>query len=138
MRRVMLILCASLVTSACATTPGFEKLTGVRPKTIIDTIECEIIATKNKNAIKVARDLNRIRMRELPKTHPIRDLRQYVAVADLTLQVDEQATLVPSFTQTDIISKSFTRAFDWGVKLDSQSHRGGGRRGQWLGGIINQ
>ena len=54
---------------------------------------------------------------------PLRDLTTFVAVAELTLQVDEQATLIPSFTHTDIVSKTFTRTFDWGVKLDSQSHR---------------
>ncbi len=123
MRRVMLILCASLVTSGCATLPHFERITGVTPKTIVDVIECEIIAAKRKNTIKVAREQSLIRAGKLPRTYPIRDLKKFVAVAELTLQVDEQATLVPSFTQTDIISKSFTRAFDWGVKLDSQSHR---------------
>ena len=123
MRRVMLILCASLVTSGCATMPNFERITGVTPKTIVDVIECEIIAAKRKNTIKVAREQSLIRAGKLPRTYPIRDLKKYVAVAELTLQVDEQATLVPSFTHTDIISKSFTRAFDWGVKLDSQSHR---------------
>jgi len=119
----MLILCASLVTSGCATMPHFERITGVTPKTIVDVIECEIIAAKRKNTIKVAREQSLIRAGKLPRTYPIRDLKKFVAVAELTLQVDEQATLVPSFTQTDIISKSFTRAFDWGVRLDSQSHR---------------
>jgi hypothetical protein len=111
------------MTAGCATTPSFDKLTGVTPKTIVDVIECEIIAAKRKNAIKVARDLNLIRMGKLPKTYPIRDLKRFVAVAELTLQVDAQATLLPSFTQTDIISKTFTRAFDYGVRLDSQAHR---------------
>src|SRR5262245_14813389 len=62
-------------------------------------------------------------MGKLPKGYVLRDLTTYVAVAELTLQVDEQATLVPSFTHTDVVSKTFTRAFDWGVKLDTQSHR---------------
>jgi hypothetical protein len=123
MRTIVSILFLSFMTAGCATTPRFEKVTGVTPKTIVDTLECEIIAAKKKNAINVARDLNLIRMGRLPKTHPIRDLRDYVAVAELTLQVDEEATLVPAFTQTDIITKTFTRAFDWGVKVDSQSHR---------------
>jgi len=123
MRTIVSILFLSFITAGCATTPSFDKITGVTPKTIVDTLECEIIAAKKKNAITVARDLNLIRMGRLPKTHPIRDLKDYVAVAELTLQVDAQATLVPSFTQTDIISKTFTRAFDYGVKLDSQSHR---------------
>jgi hypothetical protein len=123
MRRIVLILCASFVTSGCATTPRFERITGVTPKTIVDVIECEIIAAKRKNTIKVARDLSLIRAGKLPRSYPIRDLKKFVAVAELTLQVDEQATLAPSFTHTDIVSKTFTRAFDWGVKLDSQSHR---------------
>src|SRR5437867_6440973 len=123
MRNFALVLIASFITAGCATTPSFDKLTGVTPKTIVDVIECEIIAAKKKNAIKVARDLNLIRMGRLPRTYPIRDLKKFVAVAELTLQVDAQATLLPSFTQTDIISKTFTRAFDYGVKLDSQSHR---------------
>src|SRR5215510_510315 len=123
MRTFALILFASFMTVGCATTPSFDKLTGVTPKTIVDVIECEIIAAKKKNAIKVARDLNLIRMGRLPRTYPIRDLKKFVAVAELTLQVDAQATLLPSFTQTDIISKTFTRAFDYGLKLDSQAHR---------------
>ena len=123
MRRVMLILCASLVTSGCATTPGFEKITGVTPKTIVDVLECEIIAAKKKNALRLARERRLQRMGKLPKGYQLRDLTAYVAVAELTLQVDEQATLVPSFTHTDVVSKTFTRTFDWGVKLDTQSHR---------------
>jgi len=123
MRRVMLILCASLVTSGCATTPGFEKITGVTPKTIVDVLECEIIAAKKKNALRLVRERRLQRMGKLPKGYALRDLTTYVAVAELTLQVDEQATLVPSFTHTDVVSKTFTRTFDWGVKLDTQSHR---------------
>jgi hypothetical protein len=123
MRRVILILCASLVTSACATTPNFEKITGVTPKTIVDVLECEIIAAKKKNALRRVKERRLQRMGLLPKNYVIRDLTTYVAAAELTLQVDEQATLVPSFTHTDVVSKTFTRAFDWGVKLDTQSHR---------------
>src|SRR5262249_32327274 len=123
MRSIVSILFLSFMTAGCATTPSFDKITGVTPKTIVEVIECEIIAAKKKNTIRVARDLNLIRMGRLPRTYPIRDLKKFVAVAELTLQVDAQATLVPSFTQTDIISKTFTRAFDYGVKLDSQSHR---------------
>lgn len=123
MYRVLLILCASLLTSACATTPGFEKITGVTPKTIVDVLECEIIAAKKKNTVRLARERRLQRMGKLPRNYPLRDLTTFVAVAELTLQVDEQATLIPSFTHTDVVSKTFTRAFDWGVKLDSQSHR---------------
>src|SRR5258705_742364 len=123
MRRVMFILCASLVTSGCATTPNFEKITGVTPKTIVDVLECEIIAAKKKNALRKVKERRLQRMRLLPKNYIIRDLTTYVAAAELTLQVDEQATLVPSFTHTEVVSKTFTLAFDWGVKLDTQSHR---------------
>jgi len=123
MRRVILILCASLVTSACATTPNFEKITGVTPKTIVDVLECEIIAAKKKNALRRVKERRLQRMGLLPKNYMIRDLTTYVAAAELTLQVDEQATLVPSFTHTDVVSKTFTRVVDWGVKLDTQSHR---------------
>src|SRR5262249_4340549 len=58
MRSFVLLLFASLMTAGCATTPSFDKLSGVTPKTIVDVIECEIIAAKKKNAIKVARDLS--------------------------------------------------------------------------------
>src|SRR5262245_63531038 len=104
MRRIALILFASFMTAGCATTPSFDKITGVTPKSILDVIECEIIAAKKKNAIKIARDRNLIRMGKLPKTYPIRDLKQFVAVAELSLQVGAQLTLVRSFTHTDIVS----------------------------------
>lgn len=123
MRRVMWILCASLVTSACATTPRFDKITGVTPKVIVDVLECEIIAAKQKNRIRRARQEELKRMKVLPANYVIPDLERYYAVAELTLQVDEQATLAPSFTHTDPVSKTFTRVFDWGVKLDTQAHR---------------
>jgi len=123
MRSFVSILFVSCILSGCATLPNFEKVTGVTPKTIVDVLECEIIAAKKKNTLRRIKERRLQRMGLLPKTYTIRDLTTYVAVAELTLQVDEQATLVPAFTQTDIISKTFTRAFDWGVKLDSQSHR---------------
>src|ERR1700704_395052 len=123
MRSFVSILFVSCILSGCATLPNFEKVTGVTPKTIVDVLECEIIAAKKKNTLRRIKERRLQRMGLLPKTYIIRDLTTYVAVAELTLQVDEQATLVPAFTQTDIISKTFTRAFDWGVKLDSQSHR---------------
>ncbi len=123
MRPFVSILFVAFAISGCATTPRFEKVTGVTPKSIVDVIECELIAAKKKNTLKVAREESLKRMGKLPRTHPVRDLRKFQAVAELTLQVDEQATLAPSFTHTDIVSKTFTRIFDWGVKFDSQSHR---------------
>jgi len=134
MRSFASILFVSFILSGCATTPRFEKVTGVTPKTIVETLECEIIAAKKKNDIRVAREKAMARQNqrkkpllpkrpEMPRNNDIKDLRDYVAVAELTLQVDEQATLAPAFTQTDIITKTFTRAFDYGVKLDSQAHR---------------
>jgi len=47
----------------------------------------------------------------------------WVAVADLTLQLDESATLTPSFTHTDVVSTTLTRVFNWGVKVDTQAQR---------------
>jgi len=47
----------------------------------------------------------------------------WLAVADLTSEVDEGATLTPSFTRTDVISKTVSHVFNWGVKLDTQSQR---------------
>jgi len=106
MRRVMLILLR------VARDIGLRHNTSLREnhrrhaKTIVDVIECEIIAAKRKNTIKVAREQSLIRAGKLPRTYPIRDLKRFVAVAELTLQVDEQATLAPSFTHTDIVSKT--------------------------------
>jgi hypothetical protein len=45
-----------------------------------------------------------------------------VAVAELTLQVDEQTTLTPSFTHT-AVSNAFSRIFNWGLKLDTTANR---------------
>lgn len=100
-----------LLITACVSTPEFDKASGVTPKTIVDTIECELIAARNKIEERRRRGLAR------------QSLCDYVVVADLSLQVDEQFTLAPSFTHTNVISKTFTRAFDWGVKLDTQAQR---------------
>jgi hypothetical protein len=138
MRRVLLIVCASFATSACATTPHFEKVTGVTPKSIIDVIQCEIIAAKKKRERVASENRAMARSKSIsmleasrpimgvmgpPRARQTTSLRNFYAVADLTLQVDEQMTLAPSFTHTDVVSKSFTRIFDWGVRLDTQSHR---------------
>lgn len=123
MRQLLSILVALLATSGCATLPHFDRVSGVTPKTIVDVIECEIIAAKKKNNRRIARETMLRRRGQLPKNHVIRDLRSYQAVAELTLQVDEQAVLAPSFSHTDVVSKTFARAFDWGVKLDTQVQR---------------
>jgi hypothetical protein len=147
MRSMVPILFLSLITAGCATTPSFDKISGVTPKTIVEVIECEIIAARDKKKReKMASTSNRssmagdksiamldtkmtglpmlgAKMTGPPKIVRVYDLTNFYAVADLTLQVDEQATLAPSFTHTDVVSKSVTRMFDWGVKLDTQSHR---------------
>ena len=123
MRQFLPILVAALATSGCATLPHFDRITGVTPKTILDVIECEIIAAKKKNNRRVARETMLRRRGQLPKNYVIRDLRSFQAVAELQLQVDEQAVLAPSFTHTDVVSKTFACAFDWGVKLDTQVQR---------------
>jgi hypothetical protein len=123
MRRFVVISFIAFTLSACTSLPAFDRISGVTPKTIVDVIECEIIAAKKKNARRVARETLLRRRGKLPKNYVIRDLRQFQAVAELTLQVDEQAVLAPSFSHTDVVSKTFTRAFDWGVKLDTQVQR---------------
>src|SRR5262245_27175816 len=121
MRAIPSILFVSLATSGCASPPHFDRISGVTPKTIVDVIECEIIAAKKKNNIRVNREARLKLLGKLPKNHQIRDLRHFQAVAELTLQVDEQTILAPSFTHTEVVSRTFTRAFDWGVKLDTQT-----------------
>jgi hypothetical protein len=109
--RAFLALAIILPVAGCVSIPQFDSLSGVTPKTIVDTIECELITARNK--VEAARRRNN----KLPS------LCDYVAVADLSLQVDEQMVLAPSFTHTNVISKSLTRVFDWGVKLDTQAQR---------------
>ncbi len=103
-----------LLVSGCVTTPQFETLSGVTPKTIVDVIECELIEARQK-----IRDANQ-RLAD-KKKRPTLD--EWTAVADLTLQVDEEASLAPAFTHTDVVSKSLTRVFDWGVKFNTQATR---------------
>jgi len=124
MRRLLAIFVV-LITSGCATTPHFDKISGVTPKTIVDVIECEIIAARKKYRIRSdvqwARFLTE--RQSAKQSQKVPDLRGFHAVAELTLQVDEQLTLAPAFTHTDVVSKSLTRIFDWGVKFDTQSQR---------------
>jgi len=103
-----------LLVSGCVTTPQFETLSGVTPKTIVDVIECELIEARQK-----IRDANKNSKDKIKRP----TLDEWTAVADLTLQVDEEASLAPAFTHTDVVSKSLTRVFDWGVKFNTQATR---------------
>ena len=114
MRTYLFAGMACLLVSGCVTTPQFETLSGVTPKTIVDVIECELIEARQK-----IRDAN-LRLAD-KKKRPTLD--EWTAVADLTLQVDEEASLAPAFTHTDVVSKSLTRVFDWGVKFNTQATR---------------
>src|SRR5215813_2391811 len=99
--RMALVVAATLFVSGCVTTPSFENLSGVTPKSVIDVIECELITARSR----------------------IKALEGWTAVAELSLQVDEEATLTPAFTHTGIVSTSLTRIFDWGLKFDTQAQR---------------
>ena len=109
--RALLSLAITLSVAGCVSIPPFDNVSGVTPKTIVDTIECELISVRNK--IEAARRRN----------PSMQSLCGYVAVADLSLQVDEQMVLAPSFSHTNVVSSSLTRVFDWGVKLDTQAQR---------------
>jgi hypothetical protein len=115
MRASLCIASLSLVLTGCITTPSFDQISGVRPNTIVDTIQCELIAARAR--------IETLRAREKTSSKKIRSLCEFVVVADLSLQVDEQMVLAPSFAHTDVVSKSLTRAFDWGLKLDTQAQR---------------
>jgi hypothetical protein len=103
--RAAAILSASFVLAGCVTTPSFDRVTGVTPRTVVDVIQCELATTKKNLAERAT---------------PIR-LDKWTAVAELTLQVDEQATLTPAFSHTSLASRMLT--IDWGLKLDTQSTR---------------
>jgi hypothetical protein len=96
--------------TACTSLPRYENpLTGgVKPKDVVQAIECELI-----DALPI--------WKKALKKEAVKG--KMVAVAELTLQVDEQATLTPSFTHTEIVSKTFSRIFNWGVKLDTTANR---------------
>jgi hypothetical protein len=111
MRASILALCLAVLISGCVTTPEFDRLSGVTPRSVIDVIECELIDARRK--------FPRLQFKKYKDRKP----EFWVAVAELALQVDEQATLTPSFTHTNVVSSSLTRVFDWGVKVDTQSQR---------------
>jgi hypothetical protein len=94
----------SVLGSGCVTTPEFDKLSGITPATIVEVVKCELIWAAEDHP-------------QLVGSPP------WVAVADLTLQVDETTTLTPSFSHTDVVSRTFSRVFNWGVKLDTQAQR---------------
>jgi hypothetical protein len=83
-------------------------LGGVTPKEVAQAIDCELAS-----ALPIWKAAKKAKLVD----------GHLVAVADLTLQVDEQATLTPSFTHTAIASATFSRLFSWGMKLDNQSNR---------------
>jgi len=94
----------SVLVSGCVTLPEFDKLSGITPTTIVEVVKCELIWAK--------------------KDHDeLRSFPPWVAVAELTLQVDETTSLTPSFTHTDVVSRSLSRLFNWGVKLDTRAKR---------------
>ena len=97
-----------MLSCGCVNTPRLDTISGVKPKTVIDVIACELIEARQK--------FPRLQYRNSRDEY-------WVAVADLTFQVDEQLTLAPSFTHTDVVSKELTRAFDWGLKFDTQAQR---------------
>jgi hypothetical protein len=108
-----------LVLSGCVSLPQFDASGGVTPKTVVGVIECELIKARNRIDIE-----NKARRESgEAKNVALEDLHGWVAVADLALQVDEQAVLTPSFAHTGVVSKSLSQAFDWGAKLDTQSQR---------------
>jgi len=96
----------SALVSGCVTLPEFDKVTGITPASIVQVIKCELIWARQDN-------------KQLQDGHS----PAWLAVADLTLQVDETTTLTPSFAHTDMVSRSLSRLFNWGVKLDTRAQR---------------
>jgi hypothetical protein len=113
----------SLLASGCVTTPSFDRISGVKPKTVVDVIECELIQARNNDEKRIAALQERIRRGAIKAGTRFPRLKEWTAVVELTLQVDEELTLTPAFTHTDVVSQSLTRAFDWGVKVDTQASR---------------
>jgi hypothetical protein len=94
----------SVLSSGCVTIPEFDKLSGITPVTIVEVVRCELYWAYQDH-------------KELQGYPP------WYAVADLTLQIDETTSLTPSFTHTDMVSRSLSRMFNWGVKLDTSAKR---------------
>jgi hypothetical protein len=125
-----------LLLSGCVSTPSLDKVSGVTPQTVVDVIECELYNARKAIDKKLATDkqlaqcfegsAGRRVLKSLAARRRIagcQSLGDYKAVAELALQVDEQLTLAPAFTHTDVVSNTFTRVFDWGLKFDSQASR---------------
>jgi hypothetical protein len=110
--------CALLI-SGCVSLPEFDTSRGVTPKSVVAVIECELIRVRNKIDAenKLKRDTGEA------KNKALEDLHGWIAVAELALQVDEQAVLTPSLSHVGAATKSFASVFDWGAKLDTQSQR---------------
>jgi len=94
----------SVLGSGCVTTPQFEKLSGITPATIVEVVRCELYWAYQDHK-------------------ELRGFPRWYAAADLTLQIDESTSLTPSFTHTDMVSRSLSRVFNWGVKLDTRAKR---------------
>jgi hypothetical protein len=99
---------------------------------VVDVIACELIDARDK-ICRRNRELANLPpaplepclgLRETRAAgRPLANLSNWTAVAELTLTVDEQATLAPAFAHTDAVSKTLTRAFDWGLKYSTESQR---------------
>ncbi len=105
----LVIVLGALGVGGCVTTPEFDAVSGVTPATIADVVKCELIWARE--------DHPQLSGQPGEKSPP------WLAVADLTLQVDESATLTPAFTHTDVVSKAVSHVFGWGIKFDTQAQR---------------
>jgi hypothetical protein len=109
------VIALQSLVGGCVTTPEFDRVSGVTPQTIAKVIKCELIRARTDHVQLVGKDpATGIHTPNFPV---------WLAVAELTLTVDETATLTPSFTHTNIVSKTVSEAFSWGVKFDTQASR---------------
>ncbi len=139
MRSYFPIVLGCVLISGCVTTPQFEKISGVTPKSVVDVIACELIETRDRICRDIRKqgklrsgtrdpcddrdDGKKLKDVRTKDGKPLANLAEWIAVADLTLTVDEQAALAPAFAHADVVSKSLTRAFDWGVKYSTEAQR---------------
>ncbi len=114
MFRRLSLFSLSAIFAGCTTLPHFDyEHTDVTPRHVIDAIECELAAVDRSYFWSTP-----------PKTPSLSHTKNnWVAVAELTLQVDEQMTLTPAGTQSSTVLAAATRVFDWGAKLDTTSQR---------------
>lgn len=120
MRYAFYVSIGTLLVGGCVNTPRLENIARVTPQTVVDVVECELINARDNIT---RRNKQNHACYDERGNNVCESLEGYVAVAELSLQVDEQLALTPSFTHTDVVSKSLTRAFDWGLKFDSQASR---------------